>query len=178
MRGTGDQKRWHLGLRWVAGIPVDRARLRLTATYALAPDLLVGVEYNPLADDVGVLANWRMVEEGPRRPALILGTSSDRIGTPSGRAYYATLSKDLEPWLGLPVAPYAGAAYGEFEDAWEAIGGLQVRWGEHWSSTHSWDGHDLHHLLDRTWAGGWRTGIVLVERSGRYYGGLSLGASL
>ena len=38
------------------------------------------------------------------RPAVILGTSTDRIGTPSGRAIYATASKDLEHLTGLPIA--------------------------------------------------------------------------
>ena len=72
---------------------------------------------------MGLLVNWRAVEETASRPMLMLGTSSDRIGTPSGRAYYATLAKDLERHVGLPVAPYVGAAWGEF-DAWIAAQGL------------------------------------------------------
>jgi len=157
---------------------VDRARLRLTATYAVASNLYVGVEYNPLDDDVGPLATWRAIEETARRPALIVGTSSDRIGTPSGRAYFATLSKDLERATGLPVAPYLGAAYGEFEDETKAIGGLHVRWSDRWTSTHLWDGYNLHHLLDRQMDGGLRLGLVLVEQDGKYYGGFSLGLAL
>lgn len=157
---------------------MDRARLRVTATRALTPSLFVGIEVNPLDDDVGPLATWRAIEETDRRPALILGTSSDRIGTPSGRAYFATLSKDLEAATGLTVAPYVGAAYGEFEEQTELIGGLHVRWSERWTSTHLWDGDNLHHLLDRTLDGGLRAGLVLVEQDGRCYGGLSLGLPL
>lgn len=165
-------------MRAIAGIPVDRARLRLTATYALHERLRVGVEVNPLDDDVGPLVNWRVWDETARRPALMLGTSSDRIGTPSGRAYFATLSKDLEALLDLPVAPYVGASFGEFEDEWELIGGLRVRWGERWGSTHLWDGENLHHLLDTTLAERYRVGLVLVQQDDDYYGGLTLGASL
>lgn len=145
--------------------------------YALLPRLSAGVEWNPLGDDVGPLVNLRVLDETAWRPALVLGTSSDRIGTPSGRAYYATVSKDLEAWTGLPVAPYTGASFGEFEDEWEWIGGLRVRYGERWSSTHLWDGVNLHHVVDRTLGERWRVGLVLVEQDGSYYGGARLGAS-
>ena len=57
--------------------------------YRFTDWLQAGVEYNPLADDVGPLLNLRAVEETERRPALILGTSSDRIGTEGGQAVYA-----------------------------------------------------------------------------------------
>ncbi len=170
--------RWNLGLRGIGSIPVDRARLRLTATYAVTPSLRVGVEYNPLDDDVGALATWRALDETKTRPALIFGTSSDRIGTPSGRAYFATLSKDLESILGLPIAPYVGTAYGEFEDEFRAIGGVYIRWAEKWSSTHLWDGKNLHHLVDRSLGTGVRAGLLVVEQDEKYYFGLTLGASL
>ena len=160
------------------GIPVDRARVRLTATYAVRPDLFVGVEVNPRDDDVGPLATWRALEETEDRPALILGTSSDRIGTPSGRAVYATASKDLERWTGLPVAPYLGVTYGGFEHEFRVIGGVHVRWAERWTSTHIHDGVNLHHTLDRSFDGGLRAGLLAVEQDGDYYFGISLGASL
>ena len=40
----------------------------------------------------------------------MFGTSSDRIGTPEGQAYYVTLSKDLSTVKDWPIAPYVGAA--------------------------------------------------------------------
>lgn len=179
MRGTGGQeKRWNFAARYIPGIPVDRAQVRLTATYALAPGAFVGVEYNPLADDVGLLANWRIVDEGKNRPMLMVGTSSDRIGTPDGRAYYATLAKDLSAWTDLPIAPYVGTAYGEFDSEFVAIGGLGIRWSDDVRSTHSWDGHNLHHMLDYTIKNGYRVGFVLAEQDGSHFGGLSIGVSL
>lgn len=57
----------------------------------------------------------------------MLGTSSDRIGTPDGQAYYLTLSKDLSTVGGGPFAPYVGAAYGTFEDKLRLIVGVHVR---------------------------------------------------
>ena len=147
----------------------------MTCTYAVNERLSIGAEWNPLDDDFGPLANWRVFDETSKRPALILGTSSARIGTESGRAYFATLSKDLEQWTGLPVAPYAGTAYDGGDKEWKAVGGLHVRWAEGWSSTHLYDGENLHHLVDRVFEGGHQVGVLLAEQDGEYYAGLRVG---
>ena len=78
--------------------PAGRARLRMTLTYRFLPTFSAGLEYNPIAGKVSPLANWLAIKETTRRPALILGTSSDRIGTPSGQSFYGTLSKN-RGWL-------------------------------------------------------------------------------
>jgi hypothetical protein len=101
--------RWTFGTRFVEG-QIDRAKWRNTMTVRIAPRLSVGLEFNPLSSDWSPLANWLAVEETEKRPALIFGTSSDRIGTPSGQSFYGTLSKNLEEWIKIPIAPYAGAA--------------------------------------------------------------------
>lgn len=164
-------------MRFIEGIPVDRAKARFTVVYAVDERLSVGLEANPVDADYGPLVNWRAVDETEHRPALILGTSSDRIGTPSGRAFYATLSKDLEQGTGLPIAPYAGTAYGQYDHDWELIGGLRIRWSDRWSTTSLWDGENLHHILDRDFDR-YRVGLVVVEQGDDYYFGLSLGGSL
>jgi len=179
VRGTGgNTTKWNLAARWLPGIPVERAEVRLTATYAVLPNAFVGLEYNPLDDDIGLLANIRVLDETLTRPAVMVGTSSDRIGTPYGRAYYATIAKDLQHYTGLPVAPYVGAAYGDFLDQWEFLAGANVRWGRTWISTHVWDGHNLHHMLDRFFDDGRRLGLVVAELDGDYYAGVSVGMSL
>ena len=95
------------------------------------------------------LANWLAVTEKKKRPALILGTSSDRIGTPDGQAYYATLSKDLSTVGGGPIAPYLGIAYGEFEDKWRTIGGVRIRIPDTgWASTLIYDGVNFHPTVE------------------------------
>ena len=160
------------GVRVIPGIDVDRARWRNTLAWRALDELTVGVEYDPLADDVGPIANWRAVDETADWPALILGTSSDRIGTPEGRSYYATLSKDLEHRTGLPVAPYAGVSYGEFDDELVGIGGLSIRWTDEISSMHLWDGHNLHHVIERAYGRG-SFGLVLVDLDGRWSVGMS-----
>ena len=107
----------------------------------------MGIEYNPLSGDVSPLANLHLITETRNRPALIVGTSSDRIGTPSGQSYYFTVSKDLKPWTGLPVAPYAGATYGTFENCTRAIGGVYVRFTGTISSLIIFDGARIHPTL-------------------------------
>ncbi|MBL8863786.1 MAG: hypothetical protein JNK02_17485 [Planctomycetes bacterium] len=119
------------------------------------------------------IATWRVVDETESLPALILGTSSDRIGTSSGNAYTAALAKDLEAWTGLPIAPYAGIYYGTEEYEWDAIGGLLVRWDEDWASYHMWDGRNFHNMVERWFAGGHTLGLLLAELDGRYSLGVS-----
>jgi hypothetical protein len=104
----------------------------------------VGIEWNPLAEKVSPLANWRAISETDSRPAIILGTSSDRIGTPSGQSFYVTASKDLSPWLRVPLAPYVGVAYGTYEDKARAIAGLNIYFPASVSSLVIYDGVKVH----------------------------------
>ena len=134
-----DDKKWAYGVRVIPNI-LDRAKWRNTLTYRLLPRLTVGVEFNPLAKDVRPLVNWLMVSETEKRPALILGTSSDRIGTPSGQSFYLTASKNLERETRIPIAPYVGVTYGTYEDRFRPIGGLNISFTEHWSSLVIFDG--------------------------------------
>jgi hypothetical protein len=146
--GTGQTNyKWTYGARFIPSV-VNRAKWRNTLTYQVNERLSVGVEYNPLAGKVSPLANFVAVRETEKRPALILGTSSDRIGTPSGQSFYATLSKSLERETGLPIAPYIGVAYGTYENRARVIGGLNVYFPKGFSSTILYDGVSLHPLLN------------------------------
>ena len=87
------------------------------------------------------------LDETARRPALIFGTSSDRIGTPTGQSYYATVSKNLKRHTGLPIAPYAGLAYGTYEDKLRPIGGLNINITDRWTGLLIFDGVHLHEML-------------------------------
>jgi hypothetical protein len=142
-------QRWTLGVRVIAN-QIDRARWRNTLTYRFHPRFTAGVEYNPLAGKVSPIANFVALTETHERPAVILGTSSDRIGTPSGQSYYATVSKNLQHSTGLPIAPYGGLAYGTYEDRFRAIGGLNIYYKERWSSTVLFDGVRAHPLINYT----------------------------
>jgi hypothetical protein len=146
--GENDYK-WTYGVRVITN-QIDRAKWRNTLTYRFHRRFTAGIEYNPLARKVSPLANLVVLTETHERPALILGTSSDRIGTPSGQSFYVTLSKNLKHWIKVPVSPYVGVAYGTFDDRTRVIGGLNIRISEHVSSTILFDGVRVHPLLNYT----------------------------
>lgn len=166
MGGSGDilATRFNLGIRYVPSGVISRAQWRNTLMYRLRQDLSLGVEYNPLAGDVNPLVNWRPVAETRNRPALSFGTSSDRIGTPFGTAYYATVSKDLEPYTKLPVGVYFSALYGTFDDEFVFPFGASVRLGKHWTFTPQYDGHASHGLLSYAWKQYSLTGMLIRWR--------------
>lgn len=148
-----DREKWTFGVRVIPGV-IPRAQVRTTLTYRLHPRLMAGVEFNPRAEEPGdrvnPLVNWVAVSETEKRPALILGTSSDRIGTPRGQSFYATLSKSLNHETGLPIAPYVGVAYGSYEHRWLPLAGLNIRFGRNLSSLVIFDGVRVHPLLNYT----------------------------
>jgi hypothetical protein len=138
-------------MRFIPGA-VPRASVRNTLTYRLHPRLTAGIEFNPRADGasgrVSPLLNWLAAPETERRPALILGTSSDRIGTPDGQSFYATFSKNLKRETRLPIAPYAGVAYGTHEHRWLPLAGLNVYFTKNFSSLVIYDGVRIHPMLN------------------------------
>ncbi len=125
---------------------VKRARWRNTLVYRFLPTLTAGVEVNLLSEKekVNPLVNWLAVTETETRPALIFGTSSDRIGTPTGQSFYGTVSKDLKPHTGIPIAPYVGAAFGTYEDKFRPIGGANIRFPQNFSALIIYDGVKVH----------------------------------
>lgn len=98
-----------------ADVAADRARWRSTLSYRLHRRVQVGVEFNPVVAEAAPLATLFLVTEEERRPALFLGTSSDRIGSPEGtQAVYLTAAKYL-PFARL--APYVSLNYSGWDDA-------------------------------------------------------------
>lgn len=161
-----------LGARVIPGIPADRARIRTTLSYQFTPSFSAGIEYNPLAEDLEPIANWRLWSETDQRPALIVGTSSARIGSSKGSSYNLTLVKSLNQWTGLPVAPYAGVSWDDYEEKWSVIGGLSIAWSEEWNSLHLWDGYNFHTVVDRA-IGDHSVGLVIAQQDEDWYAGLS-----
>lgn len=137
-------------LRIIPGA-VPRAQIRTTLTYRFTPRLTAGVEYNPKGETtsarISPLANFLVMTETAKRPALIVGTSSDRIGTRDGQSFYATLSKNLKRETGLPIAPYVGVAYSTFQDRALALGGLNVQFTRNFSGLAMFDGVHAHPML-------------------------------
>ena len=161
---NNEAHKWTFGIRALSN-QIPRASLRTTLTYRLHPRFSLGVEYNPRADDVGALANFVALTETEKRPSLIFGTSSDRIGTPSGRSIYATVSKNLTREVKLPIAGYAGVAYGTYEDRFLPLAGLTVNWAENLSTLVIFDGVKVHPTL--TYALGTRHVFTFLLAQGK-----------
>ena len=168
MSGTEQQdaNKWTYGVRVISN-QIDRAKWRNTLTYRLHPRLTAGVEYNPLAGKASVIANFLAAAETRRRPAIILGTSSDRIGTPDGQSYYVTFSKGLKRQTGLPIAPYVGLAYGTHEDRLRLIGGLNLNLNQRLSATILFDGVRVQPLINYSYG---RHVFSLIMERGRHPG--------
>ncbi len=124
--------------------------MRATLIYRWHPRFHVGIEYNPKVGEVHPLITVIAVTETKNRPAVILGLSSDRIGTPKGTSVYATVSKDLQHWTGLPIAPYGGVMWGSYEKKFRAIGGLNIRLPYQMTSLIQFDGVKVHPSLTYT----------------------------
>jgi hypothetical protein len=107
------------------------------------------VEFNAVVGEVDPIGNWYAMRETDKLPALIFGTSSDRIGTPKGKqAYYITVAK--QPG-NLPVAPYFSINYSQTDYAFNVPFGATVQIDNHWSIMGMYDGHASHTLV--TWSG-------------------------
>lgn len=151
MSGTGNEskEKWTFGIRLLSK-QVARASVRMTLTYTFHPRFTAGVEYNPRVDEVAPIANLLVVTETKRRPAFMLGTSSDRIGTPSGQSFYGIFSKNLKRETGLPIAPYVGLAYGTYEDRLRIVGGLNIYFPKNFSAVITFDGVNVHPIVNFT----------------------------
>ena len=114
----------------------------------VVPTVQLGVEWNPAAEEVGPIATWFLSTETDRRPAVFVGTSSDRIGSPPHtQSYYLTIAKSF---VTVPVAPYATLNWSEWDEALNIPFGMQVRLGSNLSVQPMYDGHRSHIL--GTWS--------------------------
>jgi hypothetical protein len=107
--------------------------------------------------EVVPIATVFVLTETDRRPALFVGTSSDRIGSPEGtQSYYLTASK-LAPKI--PVSVYGSINYSEWSE------GINFPFGGEWyvwrgvSVRYMYDGEQPHAMVN--WFGD-RFGVSLM----------------
>ncbi len=165
MSGAGNHTpyKWTLGVRLLTN-QIPRAAVRTTLTYQFHSRLQLGIEYNPRASEIKPLANLIIVTETARRPAVMFGTSTDRIGTPHGQAFFATVSKNLAEATGLPIAPYVGAAYGTYDHRLRPVAGLTIFLPRGFSIISTFNGVNVHPLLNFTHG---RHALSLIMVKGR-----------
>lgn len=145
--------------------PLERPRWRATASHRLLHTLQLGVEWNAVAGEVGPIATWFLLTETERRPALFLGTSSDRIGSPEGtQAYYLTTAKYLPLFR---ASPYVSLNYSEWDERLNVPFGANIELGRGFSLQPMYDGHRTHLL--GSWSGSQVSATVIwawLERAG------------
>lgn len=156
-------------VRVIPGI-LERARWRNNLAYRIRDGLSVGIEYNPLAGDIHPTANWRLVDETATRPSVMIGTSSDRIGTPRGTATYLTVAKSLKRETGLPIAPYLGVSYSSYDDRFYIIGGGSIQLSPKTSLLFIHDGVATHGALNYS-TGRHTFSALAVDVDGKYHFG-------
>jgi hypothetical protein len=110
------------------------------------PRLQVGVEFNAVVEEVNPLVTLFLLTEGDRRPGLFLGTSSDRIGSPSGTtAYYATASKYFDV---VGASAYASLNYSEWDEGFNVPFGVAKEVVDRFALRYMYDGQRSHALAD------------------------------
>lgn len=138
---------------------LDRPRWRSTANYRIHQRLQIGVEYNPQAKEIGPLFSLFLFTETEKRPALFLGTSSDRIGSPAGKqSYFATASKYVPA---LHASFYASLNYSEWDDAFNVPFGMTLELGKGFSVRPMYDG-DRGHLMVNYYATQYGVSLMYV----------------
>lgn len=158
----------------VPNSPVDRARTRWIGSWRATRRLALALEYNPGEDELLPNFNFAPSLPGEHLPwiGLMAGTSSDRIGTPDGRAWFAVASVSPPREFPLPLTGYLGASYGTYADDLRAIGGLTWWFDERTSAGAQHDGEQLHFLVSRGLGelgpghAHWSLDLLLVEIGG------------
>lgn len=122
----------------------DRPRWRVTGSFRVLPTVQVGFEYNPVVGELGPIATAFLLTETDRRPALYLGTSSDRIGSPEGtQGYYLTTAKYIPL---LHASPYVSLHYSEWEEGLNVPFGANIELGAGFALQPMHDGRRTHLL--------------------------------
>ncbi len=100
-----------------------------------------------------------LLTETETRPALFLGTSSDRIGSPAGeQSYFATISKYIPR---LRISFYGSLNYSEWDEKLNVPFGVGVELGKGFSFRPMYDG-DRGHLMLNYFAAQYGVSVIYV----------------
>ena len=141
-------------------IDVDRARWRSTATYRFHHRLQAGVEFNPDVEEINPILSFFLITETDQRPAVFLGTSSDRIGSPEGtQSYFATVSKRFGA---SRFSGYASLNYSEWDRGFNVPFGMEVGLGDWFSVRPMYDGARPHLMFNYS-RESWSVSLLAVD---------------
>ncbi len=131
-------------------IAVDRAKYRGTLMRRVHPRLNLGIEWNPGEGEVGPLANAFLLLESHHRPALSLGTSSDRIGTDEGTTSVFLTAAKRFPSPRVPLSGYVSLNWSETDDGFNVPFGGTLHLGERYNARVMYDGERTHLVASAT----------------------------
>ena len=122
-----------------------RPRWRFNYAYGVDDRLLVGLEYNPVVDEILPTINYTFnTGEDHGGYVISFGSSSDRIFSPDGtRSYFGTIAKGLPD---LKISPYVSLLYSEWEDTFTVPFGLNWAFAPQWDAMVQNDGRNTHWL--------------------------------
>lgn len=99
-----------------------------------------------MVSEISPLFSLFLFTETDTRPAIFLGTSSDRIGSPVGEhAYFLTATKRL-PYI--PLSVYGTVNYSEWDDELNFPFGASVDFGKGFSVRGMYDGKEPHLIFN------------------------------
>jgi hypothetical protein len=110
------------------------------------PRLNLGIEWNPGESEVGPLANLFLFTETHLRPALSLGTSSDRIGTDAHTTSAFLTAAKRWPSPRVPLSGYVSLNWSESDDTVNFPFGATLHLGERYDVRAMYDGERTHLL--------------------------------
>ena len=112
-----------------------------------------------MVEEVGPLATIFLLTEEEHRPAVFLGTSSDRIGSPEGtQSYYLTAAKYLP---GARLAPYVTLNYSEWDEKFNFPFGVGLELGSGIYARSMYDGERTH-LMAGLFREHWGISLIYV----------------
>lgn len=128
-------------LRWV-DTDLPRPAWRVNASYNYKSRLSIGLEYNPNAGEVIPTGNLFLLKENDNRPSVIVGFSSDRIGSPEGYyQFYGVVAKYV-PFM--KSAPYVALQYSEWDGEFNYPFGITIPFGTKGNLQAIYDGNRSH----------------------------------
>lgn len=171
-----------MSVRWIPNSPVERAELREILSWQATKRLSLAVEHNAMENEWLANFNAALSIPGEHVPylGLIVGTSSDRIGTPEGRSWFMTAPISPPQTFPIPITGYVGAAYGTYENDLRAIGGATWWFNDVTSANVQHDGKNIHFIGSHSlgelgpYHATWALDLLVVEIDDSHYLGMTV----
>lgn len=156
--------------RWIPD-KGESGRRYFSAAFAVHEDVLIGIDYRPLADKVAGLATWRIFDETATLPGFVRATTkgdfTEHGEEVNSQSISAVLAKALPSWNGIIFVSCAGAAHLFELDDTRFVVGASLR-QDRMSLPHRWSASNHH--LSASYDLNEQVGLSFIARGIRYPG--------